>query len=150
MFHSQENGHADFGRFHRLQLKNEALKLSCHKENTRILSKSAKSSSSRSRRSGRPSKPNVFGRQYQKNRILKPTKNRRQSAEKVPKEYALSYQVIPSYGNAQMRRTFFESYLFKYCSVKYQTFHQVPEKTFRQTYSHQKLPEKLSRCLQEP
>ena len=49
---------------------------------TRILSKSAKPSSSRSRRFGRPSKPTVFGRQYQKNRILKPAKNRSQPAEK--------------------------------------------------------------------
>ena len=31
---------------------------------------------------GRPSKPTVFGGLYQKNRILKPTKNRRQPAEK--------------------------------------------------------------------
>ena len=49
---------------------------------TRILSKSAKPSSSRSRGFGRPSKPTVFGRQYQKNSILKPTKIRRQPAEK--------------------------------------------------------------------
>ena len=48
---------------------------------TRILSKSAKPSISRSR-FGRPSKPTVFGGQYQKNRILKPTKNRRHPAEK--------------------------------------------------------------------
>ena len=26
----------------------------------------------------------------------------------------------------------------KYCSVKYQTFHQVSDKTSQQTYSHQK------------
>ena len=32
--HSQKNGPSDFGRFRRLQLKNEALKPSCHKENT--------------------------------------------------------------------------------------------------------------------
>ena len=49
-----------------------------------------------------------------------------------------------------MRRTLFDGYLFKYCSVKYQTFYQVSEKTSQQTHSHQKLPEKLSRCLQEP
>ena len=34
IFHSQKNGPTDFGRFRRLQLKNEALKPSCHKENT--------------------------------------------------------------------------------------------------------------------
>ena len=34
VFHSQKNGPADFGRFRRLQLKNEALKPSCHKETT--------------------------------------------------------------------------------------------------------------------
>ena len=34
VFHSQKNGSTDFGRFRRLQLKNEALKLSYHKENT--------------------------------------------------------------------------------------------------------------------
>ena len=44
---------------------------------TRIPTKSTKSSSSRSRRFGRPSKPTVFGRQNQKNWILKPTENRR-------------------------------------------------------------------------
>ena len=47
-------------------------------------------------------------------------------------------QVIPSHKNPQMRRTLFDGYLFKYCSVKYQTFHQVSEKTSQQTYSHQK------------
>ena len=46
--------------------------------------------------------------------------------------------MIPSHGTAQMKRTLFGGYLFKYCSVKYQTFHQVPEKTSQQTYSHQK------------
>ena len=45
---------------------------------TRIFAKYAKSSSSQSRRFGRPSRPTVFGRQYQKNRILKPTTNKRQ------------------------------------------------------------------------
>ena len=49
-----------------------------------------------------------------------------------------AYQVIPSHGNPQMRWTLFDGYLFKYCSVKYQTFHQVSEKTSQQTYSHQK------------
>ena len=34
VFHSRKNGPTDFGRFRRLQLKNEALKPSCHKENT--------------------------------------------------------------------------------------------------------------------
>ena len=33
VFHSQKNGPTDFGRFRRPQLKNEALKPSCHKEN---------------------------------------------------------------------------------------------------------------------
>ena len=42
------------------------------------------------------------------------------------------------HGNPQMRWTLFGGYLFKYCSVKYQTFHQVSEKTSQQTYSHQK------------
>ena len=48
------------------------------------------------------------------------------------------YQVIPSHGNAQMRLTLFDGYLYKYCSVKYKTFHQVSEKTSQQAYSHQK------------
>ena len=48
------------------------------------------------------------------------------------------FQVIPSHGNPQMRWTLFDCYLFKYCSVKYQTFHQVSEETSQQTYSHQK------------
>ena len=52
--------------------------------------------------------------------------------------WAPSYQVIPSHGNPQMKRTLFDGYLFKNCSVKYQTFHQVSEKTSQQTYSHQK------------
>ena len=34
VFHSQKNEPTNFGRFRRLQLKNEALKPSCHKENT--------------------------------------------------------------------------------------------------------------------
>ena len=34
VFHSQKNEPTDFGRFRRLQLKKEALKPSCHKENT--------------------------------------------------------------------------------------------------------------------
>ena len=50
---------------------------------------------------------------------------------------AVDYQVIPSQGNPQLRRTLFDGYLFKYCSVKYQTFHQVSEKTLQQTYSDQ-------------
>ena len=37
-------------------------------------------------------------------------------------------QVIPGYGNPQKSRTMFGGYLFKYCCVKYQTFHQVGEK----------------------
>ena len=37
-----------------------------------------------------------------------------------------------------MRWTLFDGYLYKYCSIKYQTFHQVSEKTSQQTYSHQK------------
>ena len=49
-----------------------------------------------------------------------------------------AFQVIPSDGNPQMRRALFDGYLFKYCSVKYQTFHQVSEKTSQQTHSHQK------------
>ena len=80
-----KNGPTDFGRFRRLQLKNQApqAKLSQRKHiRTRILSKSAKPSTSRSRRFGRLSKPTASGRQYQKNRILKPTKNIRQPAEK--------------------------------------------------------------------
>ena len=48
----------------------------------------------------------------------------------------LPNQVTPSHGNHQMRRTLFDGYLFKYCSAKYQTFHQVSEKTSQQTYSH--------------
>ena len=39
---------------------------------------------------------------------------------------------------SQMRWTLFDGYLFKYCSVKHQTFHQVSEKTSQQTYLHQK------------
>ena len=35
-------------------------------------------------------------------------------------------------------------------TFKYQTFHEVSEKTSQQTYSQQKPPEKLSRCLKEP
>ena len=49
------------------------------------------------------------------------------------------YQVIPSHGNPQVRRTFFDGFLFKYCSVKYETFHQVSEKASQQTYSHQNI-----------
>ena len=51
-------------------------------------------------------------------------------------------QVIPSHGNPQMRWTSSDCYLFKYCSVKYQTFHQKSEKTSQQTYSHQKTTRK--------
>ena len=50
----------------------------------------------------------------------------------------ISIQVIPSHGNPQMERRLYDCYLFKYCSVKYQTFHQVSEKTSHQTCSHQK------------
>ena len=39
-----------------------------------------------------------------------------------------SHQVIPGRGNPQKRRTMFGGYLFKYCCVKYLTFHQVCEK----------------------
>ena len=49
-----------------------------------------------------------------------------------------SFQVIPSHGNHRRRWTSFGGYLFKYCSVKYQTFHQVSKKTSQQTYQHQK------------
>ena len=52
-----------------------------------------------------------------------------------------SNQVIPGQGNPQKRRTMFGGYLFKYCCVKYQTFHKINTK---------KLPEKLFRCLREP
>ena len=38
------------------------------------------------------------------------------------------YQVIPGHGNPQKRWTMVRSYLFKYCCVKHQTFHQVCEK----------------------
>ena len=38
------------------------------------------------------------------------------------------FQVIPGHGNPQKRWTMFGGYLFKYCCVKYQTFHQVCEK----------------------
>ena len=44
--------------------------------------------------------------------------------------------MIPSHGNPQMRWTLYDGYLFKYCSVKYHTFHKVSEKTSQQTYSH--------------
>ena len=40
-----------------------------------------------------------------------------------------TYQVIPIHENLHIRRTLFDGYLFKYCFVKYQTFHQVSEKT---------------------
>ena len=50
------------------------------------------------------------------------------------------YQVIPSHGNPWVRRTLFDGYLLKYCSVKYQTFHRVSEKTSQQTCLHQKAP----------
>ena len=50
-------------------------------------------------------------------------------------------QVIPSHGNPQIRWTLSDGYLFKYCSVKYQTFYQVSE-TSQQTYSHQKTTRK--------
>ena len=35
----------------------------------------------------------------------------------------------------------------KYCSLKYQTFHQVSQKTSQQTYSHQKAPESFPDAL---
>ena len=37
--------------------------------------------------------------------------------------------VIARHGNLQMRWTLFNGYLFKFCSVKYQIFHQVFEQT---------------------
>ena len=45
-----------------------------------------------------------------------------------------SFQVIPVHGNPHMRRTLFDGYLFKYCSIKYQIFYQASEKTSQQTY----------------
>ena len=74
-----------FRRFRRLQFKNEALKPSCQKENTseRESFQSLRSLPAQEAEGfGRPSKLTIFGRQYQKNRILKPTINRRQPAEK--------------------------------------------------------------------
>ena len=50
--------------------------------------------------------------------------------------------MITSHGNPEIRWTLFDGYLFKYCSVKYQTTHQVIEKTSQQTYSHQKTTRK--------
>ena len=58
--------------------------------------------------------------------------------------YVRRHQVIPSEGNLQMRGTLCDGYLFKYCFVKYQTFHQVFEKTSQQTYWHQKTTWKAS------
>ena len=46
--------------------------------------------------------------------------------------------MISSHGNPERRWTLFDVYLFKYCSVKYQTFHQVSEKTSHQTKNHLK------------
>ena len=67
-------------------------------------------------------------------------KNLHLSPPKVLDKSLISYtfQVIPSHGNPQMRQTLFDSYLFKYCSVKCQSFHRVFEKTSQQTYLHQK------------
>ena len=53
-------------------------------------------------------------------------------------EFLSHNQVISTHGSPQMRWTLFDGYLFNYCSVKYQTFHQVSEKTSQQTYLHQK------------
>ena len=62
--------------FHQIPIASQIL--ASHSEfsffRTRIL---AKSTSSRSRRFGRPSKPTVFKRWYEKNRIMKSTENRR-------------------------------------------------------------------------
>ena len=41
----------------------------------------------------------------------------------------MSYQVIPGHGNPQKRRTIFIRYLFKYCSLNFQKFHQVFKNT---------------------
>ena len=46
--------------------------------------------------------------------------------------------MIPSHENHQIRWTLLDGYLFKYCSIKYHTFHEVSEKTSQQTYSQQK------------
>ena len=59
---------------------------------------------------------------------------------------ASTNQVIPGHGNAQIRRTLLDGYLFKYGSVKYQTFHQISEKASKHICT-KKTPEKLSRCL---
>ena len=39
------------------------------------------------------------------------------------------FQMVPGHGNPQERRTMFIGYLFKYCSLNYQEFHQVFENT---------------------
>ena len=52
-------------------------------------------------------------------------------------EVARSFQVIPNHESPQIRWALFDGYLFKYCSVKYEVFHQVSDKTSQQTYSHQ-------------
>ena len=52
--------------------------------------------------------------------------------------FAVACQVIPSHGNPLMRQTLSDGTIFKYCSIKYQTFHQVSEKTSQKTYLHQK------------
>ena len=40
-----------------------------------------------------------------------------------------TFQVIPGHENPQKRRTMFIRYLFKYCSLNHQKFHQVFENT---------------------
>ena len=67
-----------------------------------------------------------------------PKRDQRRWVSLIKPKILCHYQVIPSHGNPQMGWTLFDGYLFKYCSVKHQTFHQVSEKTFQQTYSHQK------------
>ena len=54
------------------------------------------------------------------------------------RDVTVSYWVIPSHGNPQITRALFDGYLFKYFSIKYQTFHKV------------KPPENLFRYLQDP
>ena len=85
-FHSQKNGPTDFGRFRRLQLIKWRLSSQVITKNTHQNKNPFKVCEAfqlkKQKVSGRPSKPTVFGSQYQKNRILKPTKNGRQSAEK--------------------------------------------------------------------
>ena len=42
--------------------------------------------------------------------------------------FLLDNHVIRGHGNPHKRRAMFGGYLFKYCCIKYQTFHQVCEK----------------------